>query len=144
MANSSDKSKTIEVLSRFTMLNEEDYDFSVIDIADEDYTIQVDNKKYPFKILSDMDSLISFDKDALKTRKRHVYAIYRNLRLMFTLPIVFPKLVVGYNQDRILKNLILYNKNNANLVIDYYELFGFEKLNLIDKVDIYYLYVLIK
>lgn len=155
MASISDKTKAIETLSKFTMLNEEDSDFYIIDIADENYTIHIDNKKYPFKLVSDMDGVISFDKEVLKTRKRHAYSIYRNLRLMFTLPIAFPKLIVGYNQDRILRTLILYNKDNENLVIDYAnniimkqqdycELFSFERLNLIDKVDIYYLYALIK
>ena len=65
MASVNDVSKNIEILSKFTMFNEEEIDFSIIDIIDENYSIQIDDKKYLFKILSDMDGLISFDKEIL-------------------------------------------------------------------------------
>lgn len=155
MACVNDVSKNTEILSKFTMFNEEEYDYSIIDIIDENYSIQINDKKYLFKILSDMDGLINFDKEVLKTRKRQAYSIYRNLRLMFTLSIAFPKLIVGCDKNKVLRTLILYNEDNKTLVIDYanniimqdkdyYELFGFKELNILDRVDLYYLYTLIK
>lgn len=155
MTSVNDVSKNIEILSKFTMFNEEEYDYSIIDIIDDNYSIQINDKKYLFKILSDMDGLINFDKEVLKTRKRQAYSIYRNLRLMFTLSIAFPKLIVGCDKNKILRTLILYNEDDKALVIDYanniimqdkdyYELFGFKELNILDRVDLYYLYTLIK
>ena len=44
MTSVNDVSKNTEILSKFTMFNEEEYDYSIIDIIDENYSIQINDK----------------------------------------------------------------------------------------------------
>lgn len=160
MASSSDISKRARILSEFTMFsrirrdNTESLKLSIIDLEEENYVINANNRKLPFKILSD-ENLSDFDKKVLQTESRKKHSVFRSLRLMFSMPLVSPKLIVGCCSDRVFKTLISYTKNNTDYVIDYsnnvimkqsdyYELFSFKELNVLDQVDIYFIYVYIR
>ena len=44
MTSVNDVSKNTEILSKFTMFKEEEYDYSIIDIVDDNYSIQINDK----------------------------------------------------------------------------------------------------
>lgn len=160
MSSNNGISKSARILSEFTMLskisrdNAESLKFSIIDLKEDDYIINVNNKKISFRVLSDED-LSDFDKKVLQKDLRKKYSVFRSLRLIFTMQIVSPKLIVGCSSDRIFKTLISYKKDNIDYVVDYsnnvimkqsdyYDFFSFEESNVLDKVDLYYIYIILE
>ncbi len=100
-------------------------------------------------------NLQSWDKNILKIPKeRHVYALIRTLKLVYSLPFKNALLVIGevnnifeviiiFNEDDILK-VADYKRNLIMPKNDYYKLYHFHELNVLNKFEIYALANFIK
>lgn len=107
-----------------------------------------------FSVLSDQN-LPKLDKDTLKDRKKGKdFNDFRTLRFACSMDLVNPRVVVGNSTLGNLKLLIVFYENGIDKVIDYsnnlvmgkndyYELFDFKEINVLDKVDLYNIYCIL-
>lgn len=119
----------------------------------EDYLFKYNNKVYPFSVFSDKD-LQKYDKKNLKTSNRTKLYLPRALKLACSMDLVNPRIAIGNSIAGVFNVLIIYQENgidkvmdySTNLIMsknDYYELFKFNELNVIDKIDLYNIYYVI-
>ncbi len=100
-------------------------------------------------------NLQSWDKNILKTPKeRYIYALIRTLKLVYSLPFKNALLAIG-EVNNILEVIIIFNEDGIlkvadykrNLIMpknDYYKLYHFHELNVLNKFEIYALANFIK
>lgn len=117
------------------------------------YIFKYNSKEYPFSVFSDND-LQKFDKKVLKSTKRMQASIFRSLKLACSMDLVNPRIVIGNSIDGIFDLLIVFQERGTDKVIDYarnlimskedyYEIFKFHELNVVDKMDLYNIYYII-
>lgn len=115
------------------------------------YIFKYLDKDYPFTLFSEWD-LQDSEKEILRNRHSKIkLATLRNLRLACSLDIINPKLIIGNSSFRALETLISYEDKGIEKIIDYsknlvmkaddyFELFQFEKLNILEKWQLYNIY----
>lgn len=114
------------------------------------YKFNYKNKEFGFSLFSDFD-LQPSDKKKLKSPKRIAESMYRTLKLACSMDLVNPRVTIGNSLVGNLDTLILFQADGMEKVIDYamnivmnkedyYELFGFKELNVLDKYDLYRIY----
>ena len=117
------------------------------------YVFYYGEKSYSFSVFSDYE-LQDYDKKKLKSNKRMNESLARTLKLACSLDFVTPKVVIGSSSVDTFSLLILFSDHGTNKVIDYsknlvmnqddyYNLFQFCELNVMDKFDLYQIYYLI-
>lgn len=116
----------------------------------EDYVFKYDGKTYPFSVFSDSE-LQTFDKKTLESAKRIKAQTFRSLKLACSMDLVNPRVVIGNSIVGTFDLLIVFQENGIDKVIDYarnlvmnkadyYEIFKFNELNMVDKMDLYNIY----
>lgn len=119
-----------------------------------DYAFQYNGKTYPFSVFSD-NKLQKFDKKTLASPKRMEACLFRTLKLACSMDLIYPRVAIGNSLTGPLEVLITFKENGIDKVIDYarnlimskddyYEVFKFEELNVVDKVQLYYIYSIMK
>lgn len=118
------------------------------------YVLNNKGKEYRFSLFSDWN-LQDIDKKILVSDERGEYSLCRSLKLVNSLDLIIPKLVIGHSLNNELCLLITYYDQKQEKVIDYannlvmnkdeyYELFDFKEFNVLDKVDLYNLYFILE
>lgn len=118
--------------------------------SSEDYAFKYDGKTYPFSVFSDKE-LQKLDKKTLESKKRIKSHTFRSLKLACSMDLVNPRIAIGNSIVGIFDTLIVFQENGIDKVIDYarnlimskkdyYEIFKFSELNVVDKVDLYNIY----
>ena len=118
--------------------------------SSEDYIFKYDGKTYPFSIFSDKE-LQKYDKKILESEKRTKSHTFRSLKLACSMDLVNPRVAIGNSIVGIFDTLIIFQENGIDKVIDYaknlimskkdyYEIFKFNELNVVDKFDLYNIY----
>ncbi len=104
-------------------------------------------KDWQVELFSDRD-LQSWDKNILKkSEKRHIYALARTLKLVYSLPFKNASLAIGLINNE-LEVIIVFNEDSTlkvadykrNLIMqkkDYYDALQFQELNILNKFEIY-------
>ena len=121
--------------------------------SDKKYIFLYEGKKYPFYVFSDYD-LQAFDKKLLESPKRIKNSFSRTLKLAGSMNLVNPRVSIGNSITGIFRPLIILQKGKNEQVIDYaknlvmdkndyYELFKFQEINVVDKFDLYNIYYFI-
>jgi len=143
-------------LTIFTLCSERirkiKYLFNNIKQIDNEYIFEYQKKAYNFKHFSDY-ALQNFDKKILQSTKRINYQLSRTLKLACSLDLVNPRVVIGNSSIGNLDSLILFQENDKEKIIDYarnlvmlkddyYELFDFGEINIVDKFELYNIYFL--
>lgn len=114
------------------------------------YILKHNKKEYPFSILSDYE-IQEFDKKILKTEKRYKQRLSRTLKLACSMDLVNPRVAIGHSSFNRLHTIIIFQDNGTDKIIDYdknlimkkddyYELFDYKEINIIDKADLYNIY----
>lgn len=113
------------------------------------YSFKYNGRKYPFSLFSDDFELQKVDKEILKhVDLRQEERIFRPLKLVFSMNLVSPKIVMGKSVGESLKALILYQEAGLDKIIDYsrnlvmtkedyYEMFNFQEMNVVNRVELY-------
>lgn len=120
---------------------------------DNEYFFLYEGKKYPFYVFSDYD-LQAFDKKLLESPKRIKNSFSRTLKLAGSMNLVNPRVSIGNSITGIFRLLIIFQEGKNEQVIDYaknlvmdkndyYELFKFQEINIVDKFDLYNIYYFI-
>lgn len=117
------------------------------------YTFSYNNKQYEFRLLSDLD-LVKYDKKTLRSAQREQRYLNRLLKLINSLKLTNPKLLVGKSKSNKLDVIIEYYDKEEyiisyeyNLIMkkqDYIELFNFEQIEELNKQEIYFIYQIVK
>lgn len=111
-----------------------------------------EGNSYPFSLFSDYD-LQDYDKKILKSNKRYKEFLGRTLKLACSLDLVSPKVVIGNSLMDNFSLLILFSEDGVNKVIDYsknlvmnqedyYKIFCFQDINVVDQFDLYQIHYL--
>ncbi len=114
------------------------------------YNFTYQNKNTVFSLFSNLDLQVS-DKKNLKCSKRMEKVLLRTLKLACSMDLVNPRVVIGNSLMEKLSTLIIYQENGVEKILDYarnivmnkddyYELFMFKELNILDKYDLYRIY----
>lgn len=114
-----------------------------------EYVFIDDDKEYIFSLFSDWN-LQKFDKKVLESKNRFDYSLPRILKLINSLGINFPNLVIGSSnvyafdllivyKDGIQTKVIDYAKNLIMDKEDYYELFCFKEINTVSLPELYFI-----
>lgn len=117
------------------------------------YIFNYNGKEYPFSVFSDYE-LQKFDKKTLESVKRLGETTLRSLKLACSMDLVNPRIVIGNSLAGTFDLLIMFQENETDKVIDYtrnlvmnkddyYEIFKYQELNIVDKSDLYNIYHLI-
>lgn len=118
---------------------------------EDNYIFAYKDKKYNFGVFSDR-KLQEYDIKILKNIKlRREKKMLRILKLVCSMDLINPRLVVGKSKMGIFELLIIYQEKGVERVIDYasnlemnkkdyYELFEVREYNVLDKLDLYNLY----
>lgn len=119
----------------------------------EDYIFNYNGKNYPFSVFSDYN-LQKFDKKILKSSKRYKLSVFRSLKLACSMDLVNPRIAIGNSlvgtdvliifQENGIDKVIDYESNLMMKKEDYYELFHYSELNVLDKSDLYNIYYVIQ
>lgn len=126
---------------------------NIISGNDKDYIFNYNGNLYPFSIFSDRN-LQKYDKRVLQKSKRLKEDLVRTLKLACSMDLVNPRVTIGNSVAEIFSLLIIHEENGIDKVIDYgrniemrkddyYEVFNFKELNVIDKYDLYNIYFLL-
>lgn len=118
--------------------------------SDENYIFKYNGKTYPFSVFSDRE-LQKIDRKNLESMNRIKAVLFRTLKLACSMDLVNPRIVVGNSVAGIFSLLIMFQEHGIDKVIDYstnlimskedyYEVFNFSELNIVDKVDLYNIY----
>lgn len=132
-----------EILSKFKNITI-NYDGSY------DYYFRYGPSKYPFSVFSDY-SLQEFDRKLLESDERQSVALFRTLKLACSMDLLCPRVAIGNSLLGIFAPLILFKKNGTDKVIDYarglvmnkkdyYDIFRYNEINVVDKMDLYCIY----
>ena len=116
------------------------------------YMFHYEGNSYPFSLFSDYD-LQDYDKKILKSNKRYKEFLGRTLKLVCSLDLVSPKVVIGNSLMENFSLLILFSEDGVNKVIDYsknlvmnqedyYKIFCFQDINVVDQFDLYQIHYL--
>lgn len=116
----------------------------------KEYIFNYKEKEYPFSVFRDK-KLQKCDKDMLKSHKRNSF---RLLKLACSMDLVNPRIVVGNSIVNPFNILLLFEENGIDKVIDYsrnlvmnkldyYEIFEFNEINVVDKLGLYNIYCVI-
>ncbi len=128
--------------------------FSIANTTNNDsYVFKYNGKTYPISVFSD-NELQKYDKKVLESVKRIKECKYRALKLACSLDLVNPRIAIGNSISGIFDLLIVYQENGMDKVIDYarnlvmskvdyYEIFQFHELNVVDKMELYNIYYLL-
>lgn len=122
--------------------------------SDFKYFFVVDGKKYCFSVFSDWE-IQEYDKEVLEGGKREEEAVARSLKLACSMDFIDPRIAMGNSLSEVLKTLILFQEGGVDKVIDYsknivmnkddyYNLFNYYELNVVDYFDLYNIYFIIK
>lgn len=120
---------------------------------DFDYIFNYEGKTYPFSVFSDR-KLQNIDKKILESNERYKEYLHRVLKLACSLDLVNPRVAIGNSLEKIYSLIIIYQENGIEKVIDYsknlimtkkdyYELYKFNELNIVSKMDLYNIYYLL-
>lgn len=120
----------------------------------DEYIFKYNNKEYPFTLLSEKNIQEIDKKNLTDTNKRNEPQILRVLKLACSMDLINPKVIIGNSQFRILDNLISFEENGTEKIIDYskniimkkddyFELFDFEELNIITKPELYNIFIIL-
>ena len=151
-------SKELGKLMMFTAHSKFDRDIAsrihlsknILNDKNKDYIFNYNEKSYPFSVFSDRD-LQKYDKKILGSSKRLNEGLYGTLKLACSMDLVNSRVAIGNSKAGILYLLILHEENGIDKVIDYarnlemskddyYELFHFDEINVIDKYELYNIY----
>lgn len=118
------------------------------------YIFKYLGKEYPFTLFSEWN-LQDIEKETIKdSQNKFKMSTLRNLRLACSLDIVNPKLIIGNSSFRALDTLISYEDKGTQKIIDYsknlvmkaddyFKLFKFDKLNMLEKWKLYNIYMIV-
>lgn len=119
----------------------------------DDYMFTHDGKDYSFSLFSDWD-LQEFDKKNLKSIKNRKKMMFRELKLVCSMDLVDPKVIIGNSDIGIFSLLIEFRNKDTTKIIDYsnnivmdkesyYEAFDFHDINTVSKSDLYNIYYVV-
>lgn len=126
--------------------------FSNIQKESNQYILYYQNRKYPFKFLSEQNYIQKVDKEILlDVEKREYYGVIRTLKLAGSMDLVDPKVIIGSHKTFVISSIISYIENGKEMIIDYgnnlimekldyYNLFDMNEINTISKYELYLLY----
>lgn len=120
---------------------------------DGSYTLHCAEKEYCFHVFSDFD-LQECDKQMLMKKERNDISLFRTLKLACSMDLVEPKVVIGNSCTTLLSILILFKEKEREWVVDYqhnlvmnkedyYFLFKYQEINVVDKFDINQIYYML-
>lgn len=114
-----------------------------------EYILHDQNKNYLFRFLQEEENIQMVDREILSNSdERDNYHLIRILKLACSLDLINPRVIIGSNKTTCLCGIIIYEKNNQEMVIDYrnnlimnkdhyYELFDMKEINRLSRYDIY-------
>lgn len=114
------------------------------------YLFHYQQKIYPFTLFSE-ENLQTVDKKRLESEERARYSFIRTLTLACSMDLLEAKVALGNTCLEMSNIIILYKENGIekvadyqnNLVMkkeDYYEIFAFQEISVVDKFDLYQIY----
>lgn len=117
------------------------------------YFFIFEERKYDFSIFSDC-RLQESDRIILESSDRERASLPRTLKLASSIDLINPRVAIGNSLTGVLKPLILFEDKGIDKVIDYskniimtkedyYSIFDFKELNVVDKFDLYNIYFMI-
>lgn len=118
------------------------------------YFFYYQGKKYPFSVFSD-NNLQKKDQELLKEKERYKIQLLRTLKLACSMELVDPRVAIGNSLIMVCDTLILFREGKTDKVIsyssnlvmdkdDFYEIFEYQEINVVDKADLYFIYWMMK
>lgn len=118
------------------------------------YFFNYQGKKYPFSVFSD-NNLQKKDQELLKEKERYKIQLLRTLKLACSMELVDPRVAIGNSLIMVCDTLILFREEKTDKVIsyssnlvmdkdDFYEIFEYQEINVVDKADLYFIYWMMK